>query len=294
MTLGGWRFGIMPPGATAATLVTVNLSTSGYFDTLGIPLRAGRLLTEDEQRRGENVVVVNEALARILGEGGSAVGRRLQYSGRSWEVAGVVAGARTAGPRGEPMPEVFLPWHMAGARPQAIVVRATGDPLRLLPAITARVQNIDPSTPLADVARLDDRLHRAVAHERFRASLLAALAAVAVALAALGAYSVTAYNVARRRREYGIRLALGERPASIWRRAMVATGAPACVGCLAGIAGSLALARWIESFLYRVSPSDAPTLALATAFVLLIAFAAGSSSARRASRVNPATALIEQ
>jgi predicted permease len=288
MTLGGWRFGITPPGGTVDTLVTVNLATGGYFDALGIPLLEGRLLTDDEQRRAQSVVIVNEPLARILGEGSSAVGRRLEYSGRSWEVVGVVQGARHAGPRTEAMPEVFLPWHMAGARPQAIVVRADGDPLALLPAITARVQAIDSSAPLADVARLDDRLNRSVAGERFRASLLAWLAAIALALAALGAYSVTTSSAAGRQREYGIRLALGERPSSIWRRAILAAVVPALAGCIAGAALSVAGARWIESFLYGVSPDDGPTLAAAAVVLMTIALAAGSSSARRASKLNPA------
>jgi predicted permease len=294
MTIGGWRFGITPPGATAATLVTVNLATGGYFETLGIQLREGRLLTDAEQRSAQAVVVVNEPLGRILGNGESAVGRRLQYSGRSWEVVGVVQGARTRRPRDEPMPEVFLPWHMAGARPQAIVVRTTGDPLQLLAAITTRVQAIDPSAPLADVARLDDRLRESVAGERFRASLVASLAGVALALAALGAYSVTAYTVARRRREYGIRLALGERPWSIWRRAVFSTVAPACAGCAAGAALSLAAARWIEAFLYGVSARDGVTFAVAAILLLTIAVAAGSRSARRASTLRPAEALANE
>lgn len=288
MTIGGWRFGITPPGATSDTLVSVNLTTDGYFDTLGIPLREGRLLTGDEQRSGQAVVVVNEPLARILAEGGTAVGRRLNYSGRSWEVVGVVQGARNAGPRNEPMPEVFLPWHLAGQRPQAIVVRADDDPLALLGAIRARMQAIDPSAPLADVARLDDRVSRSVAGERFRAALLAWLAAVALGLAALGAYSVTAYSAERRQREYGIRLALGERPGSIWRRAVLAAVAPALAGCVAGTALSFAGARWMESFLYGVSATDGATLAAAALVLMAMAIAAASSSARRASTLNPA------
>jgi hypothetical protein len=141
MTSGGWRFGIRPQGASADVLVAVNLATQGYFEALGIRLVQGRLLTPAEQLRSTSAVVINEPLARLLG--GNVIGRRFDYSGTSWEIVGVIDGVRHVRPRDEPMPELIIPWHMAGRRPQAIVVRADGDPLGLLPAITARVHSID-------------------------------------------------------------------------------------------------------------------------------------------------------
>ena len=192
------------------------------------------------------------------------------------------------------MPELIIPWHMAGRRPQSIIVRADGDPLTLLPAIAARVHALDPGAPLSDVARLEDRLRQALAAERFRAALLAALAAIAVGLAGLGAYSVTAYAVAYRTREYGIRMALGEQPSSIARRALSTAVGPALIGVLAGCAIALGTSQWIEAFLYEVRPLDAATLAGAGAALLALALLAGTSSARRATTIAPSRTLTAE
>jgi putative ABC transport system permease protein len=289
MTTGGWRFGVRPQGASADVLVGVNLTTPGYFESLGIRTLEGRLLTADEQRRGTAVAVVNEPLARLLG--GDVVGRHFDYSDTKWQIVGVVEGIRHGSPRDEPAPELIIPWHMAGRRPQSIIVRADGDVLSLLPAIAARVHAIDPTAPLGDVARLGDRFRDGMAAERFRATMLATLAAIAVALAALGAYSVTAYTVAHRTREYGIRLALGERPMSVGRRALATAVVPSIVGIAAGGAISVATSRWMEAFLYQVKAVEWVTIVCTGVTLLLIALMSGASSARRAATVDPAGTL---
>jgi putative ABC transport system permease protein len=290
MTSYGWQFGIRPPGTTTDVLVAVNLVSPGYLDTLGIRLREGRVLTNEEQSGGTGVAMINEQLARVLG--GNVVGRKFPYSGTMWEIVGVLEGVRQLRPRDDPRPELFIPWHMAGRRPQSIVVRSQGDPLALLPAITTKVHAIDPSAPLTDAARLDDRLREAVGLDRFRAVVLASLSAIAVVLAALGAYSVTAFSVARRSREYGIRLALGERPSSVGRRAVVTAILPAAIGIVAGIAITLAGAEWVQTFLYGVTAADTPTIAGTTALLLLIAVISASPSARRAASIDPVLALL--
>ena len=290
MTSYGWQFGIRPEGSTTPVLVAVNLVSPGYLETLGIRLREGRLLTLEEQQRGAGVAMVNEPLARVLG--GNVVGRKFPYSGAQWEIVGVIDGVRQHQVRDEPRPEFIIPWHMAGRRPQSIVVRTHGDPLALLPAITTKVHAIDPSAPLTDVARLDDRLRDAVGLDRFRAVVLASLSAIAVVLAALGAYSVTAFSVARRSREYGIRLALGERPSSVGRRAIVTAILPAAIGIVAGIAITLAGREWVQTFLYGVTAADTPTIVGTTAILLLIAVISASPSARRAASIDPVLTLL--
>ena len=289
MTTSGWRFGIRPQGGTTDVLVGVNLTTPGYFDALGIRLLEGRLMTADEQRRGTNVAVINEPLARLLG--GNVVGRHFSYSDVQWQIVGVVEGVRHRRPRDEPAPELIIPWHMAGRRPQSIVVRTAGDPMAMLPAIASRIHGIDASAPLVDVARLEDRLNTALAAERFRAILLAALAAVAAALAALGAYSVTAYAVTLRTREYGIRLALGEQPRSIGGRALAAALVPSALGICGGTLIAFAGAQWIDSFLYQVKALDWMTMTASATSLLLFALLAGASSARRAATLDPGRIL---
>jgi putative ABC transport system permease protein len=289
MTSYGWQFGIRSPGTTTDVLVAVNLVSTGYFDALGVRLREGRFLTPEDQLRGGNVAMVNEPLARVLS--GKVVGRKFNYSGRAWEIVGVIDGVRHIRPRDEPRPELIIPWHIAGRRPQAIVVRAHGDPMSLLPAITARVHTLDPTAPLSDVARLDDRLRDAVGLERFRAVMLATLSAIAVVLAALGAYSVTAFSVARRIREYGIRLALGETPASVGRRALATAFLPAALGVMAGGAITLTGARWVQTFLYGVSASDVTTITGTALVLIAIALIAAWPCARRAATIDPVLAL---
>jgi predicted permease len=292
MMTGGWSFGIRPPGAQADVLVGVNLTTPGYFEALRIRLLEGRLLTDEEQRSGKSAAVVSEPLAKLLG--GRVIGTHFRYSNTNWEIVGVVDGVRRMRPRDQPLPELIIPWHMAGPRPQTIVVRTTGDPLALLPAVAARVHAIDPTAPLTNATRLEDRVRSAVALERFRATLLTALAAIAVLLAALGVYSVTAYAVARRSREYGIRLALGERPASIGLRALRTALVPAIVGLVGGLAIAISFATWIDSFLYGVKGADPATLIGAAAALILLALAAGASSARRAATIDPVVTLAQE
>ena len=292
MTSSGWRFGIRPRGSDKDVLVAVNIVSPDYFAALGISVVEGRQLTAAEQRTATSLAMVNTALARALApDGAPVVGRRLNYSGTSWEIVGRVSDVRHGGPRRSPMPELFIPWHMAGKADQAFIVRAAGDPMALVPEIAARVRAVDPSAPLTNVATLDDRLRRAVAAERFRATLLGTMTLIAVVLAALGAYSVTAYSVARRTREYGIRLALGELPSSIRRRALRTAVSPAAAGVVAGALASLWAAGFLEAFVYEVSARDARVLSLAALSLLGIAALAATSSAERAARVDPARTL---
>jgi ABC-type antimicrobial peptide transport system permease subunit len=215
----------------------------------------------------------------------------MNYSGQAWEIVGVVDDVRHAGPRRPASPEFFIPWHMAGKRPQTIVIRAGGDPMRLLPTVAAHIHEIDPTAPLSKVSRMRDRMRESVAADRFRAMLVVALALVALILASIGAYSVTAVSVARRTREFGIRMALGEERALIWRRAVWTALSPAFAGVIAGAAGALAAARLLESLVFEVSPRDPATLAAAALALLAVATTAAAISARRAARVDPLIAL---
>ena len=250
----------------------------------------GRLLT-DAEHRDARVVVVNAPLARALTGDRSAVGLRLPYARESWEIVGVVEGVRQHPLRDPPRPEIYLPWRLAGARPQAIIVRAAGDPLDVLPAIAARIHAVDRTAPLGQPATLERRLADARRAEVFRASLVTALATLALALAALGAYSVTAHAVSQRSREYGIRLALGERPASIARRALGTALSPAVGGIVLGGAAAFAAERWMQAFLFGVSARDAWTFAAAAVLLFVLASIAAGRSALAASRTDPVNAL---
>jgi putative ABC transport system permease protein len=290
LTSSAWQFGIRPDPNAPEVLVAVNLVTTQYFDTLGIPVRAGRVFSDEEERSSSSVAVVNDALARLIAPGGAAVGRDFRYSGEPWRVIGIVGSARQRRLREPPMPELFIPWNQA-ARQQTIVVRADGDPLRLVPAIAACVQTLDSSAPLGNPTTLDRRLSEARRAETFRASLVAALATLAVALAAFGAYGVTAFSVARRTREFGIRAALGESRRSIAGRAIWTAGAPAVYGAMLGAAAALVSAQWLNGFMYETNAREWTTVVGATVGVVAVSLGAAARCARSAARTSPVDAL---
>lgn len=284
LTSGGWQFSMRRPGEQANTLITVNLATDRYFETIGTRLLSGRLLTPDEQRNGAGVVVINEPFARFLAGDGAAVGLKLPYSGRNWEIVGVVEGARQRSPRRLSIPELYLPWSMAGARPETFVVRTAGDPMDLAPAIVAAMRRVDAATPVSKVTPLSAKVNEAMGAELFRATLLATLAIVAVVLAGLGAYGVTAHVVESRLPEYGIRLALGETQGSIVRRALRAAVAPTLTGVIAGAALMFGAGGRLTSFMFDTNPRDAMTLIVAAAALVALSIGAGLRTARVASR----------
>src|SRR5688572_29940232 len=286
LTSGGWQFSMRRPGEQANTLITVNLATDRYFDTIGTRLLSGRLLTPDEQRNGASVVVINEPFARFLAGDRTAVGLKLPYSGRQWEIVGVVEGARQRSPRRPSMPELYLPWSMAGARPETFVVRTAGDPMDLAPAIVAALRRIDAATPVTKVVPLSGKVDEAMRAELFRATLLATLAVVAVILAGLGAYGVTAHVVESRLPEYGIRLALGETQGSIVRRALRAAVAPTLTGVIAGAALMFGAGGRLTSFMFNTNPRDAMTLGVAAIALLALSILAGLRTARAAARTD--------
>jgi predicted permease len=284
LTSGGWQFSMRRPGEQANTLITVNLATDRYFETIGTRLLSGRVLTSDEQRNGAAVVVINEPFARFLAGDGTAVGLKLPYSGRDWEIVGVVEGARQRSPRRPSMPELYLPWSQAGARPETFVVRTAGDPMDLAPAIVAAMRRVDAATPVSKVIPLAGKVDEAMRADLFRATLLATLAIVAVILAGLGAYGVTAHVVESRIPEYGIRLALGETPGSLVRRALRAAVAPTLTGVIAGAALMFGIGGRLTPFMFDTNPRDAMTLIVAAIALVALSIMAGLRTARVASR----------
>jgi putative ABC transport system permease protein len=286
LTSGGWQFSMRRPGEQANTLIAVNLATDRYFETIGTRLLSGRLLTPGEQRNGAEVVVINEPFARFLAGDGNAVGLKLPYSGRNWEIVGVVEGARQRSPRRPSIPELYLPWSMAGSRPETFVVRTAGDPMDLAPAIVSAMRSIDAATPVSKVIPLSGKVDEAMRAELFRAALLATLAIVAVILAGLGAYGVTAHVVESRIPEYGIRLALGETQGSIVRRALRAAVAPTLAGVIAGAALMFGVGDRLTSFMFDTNPRDAMTLVIAAMALLALSILAGLRTARFAARAD--------
>ena len=287
----GWSFPLgrnATPGNDGA-LVRVNIVSPDYFEVLGIRIVQGRpFSTAEHQRGGPAVVMVNETLARLL-RPMSETGGRMDYDGTR-EIVGVVA--NTFGRPGEAAPPVlYMPWHNAGTRPQRIAVRTAGDPLDLLPSLSRRIHAIDPAAPISNVVRLREALEDSLAPQRFRATMLAALSALALVLAALGAYSVTAFTLAVQERENGIRRALGEPPRVTATRILGTAVVPAAAGALLGAGVAAVLAPSVQTLLHGVSARDPVVIGGVAALLLVVAGLASALPARSAMRVDPAVVL---
>jgi predicted permease len=272
--------------------------TPGFPAAQGLRLLQGRDFSWTDGPGSLPVAIVNEQLARSLWPGQSPIGRRIKLGEREeplpWlTIVGVIAntdGVARAGARLAPW--VYVPFAQAPGRPAQLIVRGTtADPLALVPTVRAEVAAIDPDLPIDDVRSGRTDLARRFWHIRTLALILGSLAAFAGLLAAIGIYGLVAYSVACRTREIGIRMALGAERADVLRLVGRQGAALAALGLALGLAGSAALTRLLGSLLYGTSPLD-PLVLLAVGLVLVaIAFAATIVPARRATRVDPMTAL---
>jgi len=285
---------------TSAPSIGWHLVSPDYFRTVGLRLHSGRLFDERDREGARRTVVLTETAARRLFPGRDAVGHRMQIGTMGLrgdvhaEVIGVVADARYRQLDAEPVPEAFLP-EAQGSRPGTTVfLRTAGDPLAVVPAVRGAVRAIDPNLPIYRVRTLEEQLGFALSKARFGSLLLAAFALVALVLAALGVYGVLAQSVSARRREIGLRMALGAAAGEVERLVLRQGMAVAVAGALAGVALSLALAGALRSLLYDVAPRDPGTLVAVGALLLGVALLACLGPARRAARVDPALLLRQE
>jgi predicted permease len=281
-----------PAGTEVSGMWTV--VTPGYFSTLRIPVVRGREFTGADRADANPVAVVNREFARRMFPGENPIGKRI----RSWrdenvlrEIVGVTDDVRYMGAGDEIGPLVYVPHAQDTWSSMILVVSTDGSSGAAVRPIRAAVRAVDPALGLSDVQTMDEVFARSVAAQRFTASLLGAFAVIALLLACIGIYGVLAYGVAQRRREFGIRMALGARAADI--RRMVA-GEAAWI-TLAGLAVGLGLAvvatRGMSALLYGVRPTDGATYLAVCTVLAVVALAASWIPARRASRADPAEAL---
>jgi predicted permease len=277
-----------------------HIVTPGYFETARTRVAAGRMFTRADGARAPLVAVINATLARRLWPNESAVGKRVACCGDDppWrEVVGVVGDIRQVLQR-EPVPELYVPieqtpasaWTWYG-NSLAFVVRTDGDVADVSREIRAAVAQTDPTLPVYDAHPYDEVLAIASAPNRFSTVLFSALAGLALALAAVGLYGVLAFSVAQRGFEMGVRMALGARPrdvlALVTRQGMMLVAG----GLVLGLALALAGSRVMASLLYQVAPSDPVTYVAAGTLLVVVGALACYLPARRASRVDPTTAL---
>ena len=274
--------------------------TAKYFETLGIPLVQGRLLTVADTDKSPAVVVINASMAKTFFPGENPLGKRLQIGATyekdvpEMEIVGVVGDVRP-GLGLDPKTEMYLPYRQADqilpVFQLSIVLRTAADPLQEASALRSALQEIDPNQPLVRVRTMEQNMASTVAQPRFRTWLIGIFAGVALVLAGVGVYGVMSYTVTQRTNEIGIRVTLGAQPQDVFRIVVGEGLRLAFLGVGAGILTALALTRLLRSFLYDVSAYDPLTFGGVALLLTLVAGAACFFPARRATLVDPMVAL---
>jgi len=307
---GGWGMGLTiegyhPEGGDSAASLC-NAVSPGFFETLGIPVVAGREFDwSDDRSKAEPAgwpyaaAVVNETFAERYFKGQDPIGRHVGIgedpgTPTPIEIVGVVRDAHYAAVREERRPQIFFPYLQADVESVTAYVRTRLPPEAAFDAMRGAVASLDSSLGLYGVGTLEDLVQRSIVNERIIASLSAFLSAIATALAVLGLYGAMAYAVTRRRREIGIRIALGARTAQVAMNVLRDAGRLVCLGLAIGLGAAAWLGRYLESQLYGVKPADPTTMTAAVLLLALVALAAAAIPARRAARVPPMTALREE
>lgn len=269
----------------------VRVVSDGYFEAAGIPLHAGRTLTERDRAGSERVVVINETLARTLWPGQNPLGQMITTDGGR-QVVGVVADVRHAALESAGGPEMYLPMRQTGDyAAMQLVVRTALPPDSLASGMRAALRPIDPNLPVREFVTFQDLVDRAVSPRRFLVLLLAGFAAFALVLASLGIYAVISYSVSQRVQEIGIRMALGASAKEVQRRILLRTLGLAAVGLAVGMSASRALSTALGSMLFGITAGDPRTFLEAGLLLVAVAAIAGYIPAWKASRIDPMAAL---
>jgi putative ABC transport system permease protein len=273
--------------------------TPGYLNALGVPLLAGRTFTRADDSERARVALIDEALARSLiapGERPEAmVGRRMAFpiEGRpvDAEILGVVGSVRHESLLEPGRPTLYVPYRHEASRSVTAVLRARGPVEDLAPAVRAAVAELDPHLPVQNLRPLTSYVADAFAPVRYALLLLGAFALTAVALSAVALYGTVSHAVDARRREMGVRLALGEREGQLIRRLVGAAMRRVGMGMLVGALVATPFAILLGRLLYDVSPFDPGAWAAAALVLWLVALLASAAPARRISRLDPLEAL---
>jgi putative ABC transport system permease protein len=270
--------------------------TPGYFDTLGIRLVKGRWFDDRDLATSPEVVVVNETFARRLFGDNDPLGARVKQGWPEdktpWrQIVGVVKDVRMNGLQGDPTLQAYLPARQLSQRSAIFVVRAEGNALALGRAIEAAIHEIDPNVPLFNVRTMDQVIDVSIGNERLTTVLMMGFAGLALLMAGIGVFGVTAYSVSQRTHELGIRMALGANRGSVLALVLRQEMAACLMGIAAGILGAFFLASLLESLLFGVTARDGATLSVAAIVLLAVTAIACLIPAHRATRIDPVRAL---
>jgi len=278
------------PNAGARPIVQFRTVSLSYFSTMGIPLRKGRLFTEDDWRVPR--AVINETMERRFWPKGDALGKRINLCSLDpkpcWStIIGVTGNVHQFGLDAEPTFDVYF----VGGWTPYVVVRTASDPVALAAAVTDVIHKADSNLPVTHVMTMDGLLTDSISPRRFSATLVGVFAVLAVVLAAVGIYGVMSYTVSQRTQEIGVRMALGAQLTSVRRMILGQTLKLTLMGVALGLAGAFVVARFLTSLLFGVGVYDPLTFLGVAVLLVAVALAASYVPARRAMRVHPIVAL---
>ena len=283
---------------TERTTFSFGTVTAGYFEALGTPLADGRRFDAADDLAEVSPVMLSETAARFVYPNQDPVGRPMMYD---FDVLGiargdspVVAVVGDVKHRGLDAPRagsMYVPWQRAPTGVAHLVVRTTGDPAALVPAVRNLIRTLNPSLPIPEVRTLADHVAGTIAERRLRVVPAAGFAALALAVAMAGLFGTLARSVAERRRELAIRAAVGASPGRLVRLVMGSSLGVTAAGLVAGTTMAAATGRSLAGLLYGVGPYDAATFATVAVVIGVAALAASAVPARRAARLDPMTAL---
>jgi putative ABC transport system permease protein len=277
-------------------------SSDRYFQTVGIPLRQGRTIAEDDLAGARKVAVINQAFVNKYFGGENSLGRQIKVPhfaeapfsmAQPWfEIVGVVGDIRDNGPDNPPEPTVYIPLTLGFGWNDALLVRTVGDPMRYVKSVGRAAAEIDKEVPLTFSESMRDRLNlKWFAEPRFVMTLLLIFASLGLTLASIGVYSVLSYSVSQRTHEIGVRTALGAEATDVRRMVLKAGLRWLLVGIAIGAPASIALARILQNRIWGIKSADPLTLIAVAALLAVVGLAACYFPARRATKVDPMVAL---
>jgi putative ABC transport system permease protein len=270
--------------------------SKGYFTTMGIRLTAGRFFDDRDVAGATEVAIINQSMAQTFWPGRDPVGRHLRPGGsKTWcTVIGIVEDVKNAGIDRPAGTELYLPYRQpqgAGSNSMYVGVRGQGNPSALVNAVRSDVRDLDPSLPVASVRLMDDVLAGAQARPRFLTMLMSLFSIVALAIATVGIYGVISFSVARRTKEFGLRMCLGAQPGDVMNLVLKQGLSLLLMGIGAGLVAAFALTRLMASLLFGVTATDPLTFVSVTLILAAVALGACYIPARRATKVDPIRTL---
>jgi predicted permease len=298
--LTGFRHeGQAEPDSASMPTASMRIVSAKYFEMMKIPIREGRPFDRRDTATSPEVVLINERAAQRFFSGQNPIGQQIRVSAELARdarigpktIVGIVENIKYGGLDEDTPAEIYLPYEQHSVEAFTVAVRMSGDRIASIPTLRHDVAVLDPLLPLANIERLAALVDASLAGRRFTMLVFLAFAAIALALSLVGVYGVLAYLVAQRRREIGLRLAIGASPADVVWLFVREGAALTLVGLGVGLAGALAASRWMSALLFGVTPADPTTLAIVVCALAGAAACATYVPARRAAGVDPSDAL---